>query len=65
MRWMKHNPMYSDIVYAPEEMLEKLDEYTFWSVLKDNIKKCIMSNPQDPNLLVVAGIISFQEWNFG
>jgi len=29
MKWLKCNPAYSDLVHAPEEMLDKLDEFTY------------------------------------
>lgn len=63
MKYLKHNPQYSEIISAPIE-LETLDEFTYRAVLKNILKQCLMMNPEDHNLLVCTGITFFQERDF-
>ena len=64
LNWLKFNPDYNDRVEIPQALEECKDEFELRLALKDLFAKCLDFNQTDPNLLVCAGITSFQERNF-
>jgi cytochrome c-type biogenesis protein CcmH/NrfG len=56
--WLRFNPQYSDIVHLPEDM-EQMNEFEMRDLMKAQVIFCLDKNQNDPNLLVVAGILAF------
>lgn len=56
--WLRFNTAYSDSVHLPTD-LEQLHEFEMRDVMKAQVITCLDKNQKDPNLLVVAGILSF------
>ena len=61
---MRLNPAYNEVVNIPPELDQMTDEYELRTALRGVLADALDVKPDDTNLLVSAGILSFQQKMF-